>query len=192
MKRCFIYLCILTFVLTSFGFSTEDLNYKLGAKVTNLSLKDLNGKEFDLEEILSRDDVKGLVLVFISVKCPASAFNDSRYIQHASKFKEDGILFAGISSNYDDSIEDLKEHAEQNKYNFPVLKDFNNVAADRFSAKSTPTAYLIDKKGLLRYKGRIDDSLKDPKKITETTLLNVVEEFLAGKELSVIQTRSGG
>ena len=118
--------------------------------------------------------------------------NDERYIQHAKNFKKDGVLFVGVSSNFSDSIENLQDYAKKKKYNFPVLKDHNNIIADRFAARTTPHAFFIDKEGVLRYHGRIDDSLNDATKVTDATLENVVKEYLSGKELSVTQTKPGG
>ena len=86
----------------------------------------------------------------------------------------------------------MKVYAKRTNYDFTVLKDWNNVIADRFDAQYTPHAYFVDKQGVLRYKGRIDDNHRRPQSVTENTLIDVVGEYLDGKELSVTETVSNG
>ena len=43
---------------------------------------------------------------------------------------------------------------------FPVLKDEGNIVADRLQANRTCEALVIDAKGVLRYRGAIDDQYR--------------------------------
>jgi len=168
------------------AFSGDDLKYNLGGKVTSLILKDLNGEEFNLDKTLAEEDIKGVVFVFLSYRCPASVRSDELYIKLAGEFKEKGILFYGIDANMrTENLEAMKTYAEKTKYNFPVLWDEGNVIADRFDAQKTPHAFFVDKESVLRYKGRIRTS-------KETTLANIIDEYLAGKKLSATETRPDG
>jgi hypothetical protein len=101
-------------------------------------------------------------------------------------------LFVGISPNYNESEENMRKYAEKVGYNFPVLKDHDNIIADRFMAMTTPHAFFVGKDSKLLYSGRIDDSNRDPEGVKDATLANAVDEYLAGKELSVTRTRPGG
>ena len=192
MKKFVVFSVIFIVASALGGFANDEITYELGKEVKGLKLKDLNGKEFDLDNVLKNDEVKGVVFVFISYTCPGSISNDSRYIQHTKNFKKKGVLFVGISPNYNESEENMKKYAEKLGYNFPVLKDHDNIIADRFAALTTPHAFLIGKDSKLLYSGRIDDSNRDPEKVKDATLANAVDEYLAGKELSVTRTRPGG
>jgi len=181
---------VLAFSLTASA--VDDLKYEIGKKVTNLILKDQDGAVFDLEKELAGENVKGVVFLFLSYKCPTSIACDDRYVQYAADFREKGILLVGINSNVTENVQDMKANAKKKKYNFPVFKDPGNVIADRFSAKKTPEVFFVDSKSVLRYRGRIDDSHNYPTRVKETTLANIIGEYLAGKELSVTVTQSVG
>jgi cytochrome oxidase Cu insertion factor (SCO1/SenC/PrrC family) len=193
MKRLMILCFIALFTISLFGFSVDDMKYTLGGKVSSLTLKDLDGKEFDLEKTLKGKDVKGVAFVFISYKCPASIARDSRYIQYAEKLQKNGVLFIGIDANMrTENAKDMKAYAKKMKYNFPILWDEGNVIADRFDAKTTPHAFFVDKKGVLCYKGRIDVNGSNNDIAKEATLANIVGEYVAGKDLSFTETKPDG
>ncbi len=166
---------------------------ELGKKVMNFALEDVTtGKEHSLHDMLSMEGVNGAVLMFVSKNCPVSKACDERYVKLAKKFKRDGILFVGINSNKTENVDEIRDSAKEMGYNFPVLKDWNNVVADQFDAKFTPHAFLIDKKGVLIYKGRIDDNHRKADKVTENTLSHVVGEYSRGEALSYTETKSVG
>ena len=78
---------------------------------------------------------------------------------------------------------------------FPVLKDFDQQAADAFGARRTPEAYLLDAGRVIRYHGRIDDQYgidfrRD--KPTRRDLKEALDELLAGRPISVPQTEASG
>ncbi|MFC1476978.1 redoxin domain-containing protein [candidate division KSB1 bacterium] len=203
MKKALTIILILTFGLTLFFCSGkkggdgsqaagEDIYYELGQKVTDFTLKDIYDTEFDLDATLAREDVNGVVFIFISKNCHTSLACDDRYVEYADEFLSDGILLVGINPNSDETIEEIKAHAEEQNFTFPVLKDWNNVMADRFDAMVTPEVYFIDKEGILIYHGRIDDSHDYPTRVQEKTLSIVVSEYLAGQELSYTDVRGPG
>ena len=188
MKKFLVLGIIALFAVSLLGLSGQDIKYPLGGKVTSLTLM-----EFDLEKTLAKEDVKGVVFVFLSYTCPASIACDGRYISYADDFKKKGILLYGIDANMrTENAADMKAYAKKKDYTFPVLWDEGNVIADRFDARTTPHAFFVDKKSVLRYKGRIDDSTNNPSGVKETFLANVISEYLAGKELSVTETRPDG
>ncbi|MCP4724628.1 MAG: redoxin domain-containing protein [bacterium] len=190
MKKALVVCVLLAFCFVMFGFG-EDLKYELDKKVTGLKLKDLDGKEFDLEKVLKQDDVKGVVFSFISYQCPGSIAYDSRYVEYTDVLAKKGILFIGVASNYNDTIEDFKKYSEKKGFNFPILVDKGNVIADRFSATKTPHVFFVDKKGTLIYKGAIDDN-RTPSMVKNRVLENVADEYLSGKKLSVKETAPFG
>ena len=182
----------LVLVLALAAFADDGMKYDIGKKVTGIALKDLNGKDFDLERTLAMKDVKGVVFIFVSEQCPVSRACDERYVEMAAEFEEKGIKMYGINPNFTESVEVMKKHAEKNDYNFRVLKDWNNVIADLFGALYTPHTYLIGKDATLLYKGRIDDNHRNAGKVKEKTLVNAVNTYLDGGKIKVAETMSNG
>ena len=99
MKKVFIIALVLVFTLVLLAFAVQDLKYELGKKVTGLTLKDHDGKDFDLEKVLADENTKGVVFIFISYRCPDSRGYDERYVKYAADFKKNGILLVGINAN---------------------------------------------------------------------------------------------
>lgn len=153
---------------------------KMDKEVPNFTLKDSMDKEHSLKE-LSRDK-KATVVMFISTECPVSNAYNERIITLYKDYKDQGIQFIGINSNKNESVEEIAEHNEANNFHFLVLKDLKNEIADSFGARRTPEIYLLDEKRILRYRGAIDNSQKDP----ETHYLReVLDLVVAGKEIPV-------
>jgi len=138
-----------------------------------------------------KSDRQATVIVFIGVQCPVSnAYND-RYIALAAEYSSKGVQFVAINSNQNESVEKVANHARQNKFTFPVLKDPVSAVADAYGANHTPEAFVIDSRGNIVYHGRIDDS-QDPDSVQSHDLANALDDILAGKPVSKPETKAFG
>ena len=161
---------------------------KLDEKVPNFTLEDYTGKEHSLHDYLKH---KGIVVMFIATQCPISNAYNERMADLYKSYTPKGIVFLGINSNKQESIEEITEHSKKHGFEFPVLKDWKNVIADKFDAMVTPEIYLIDSTGVLRYHGRIDDS-RNLAKVSQHDLQDVLDAYLAGKPLPKRETKAFG
>ena len=177
--KLFARILALTFIFTLASSVIADTDtVKMGKDVPNFTLKDAMDKEHSLKDL--SHDKKATVLMFISTECPV--FNDynERIVALHNDYKDQGVQFIGINSNRNESVEEIAEHNKTNKFDFVVLKDLENKIADKFVAKRTPEVYLLDEKRILRYRGAIDNSQKNP----ETHYLReTLDLVLAGKEI---------
>ncbi len=192
MKKVMTIILISVLACAIVALANDGLKYEVGKKVSDIKLNDHDGKDFNLEKTLVQDGVKGVVFIFVSEQCPVSRACDERYVELASEFRAQGVELIGINSNYTESIAIMKKHAEKNDYNFRILKDWNNVIADRFEALYTPHAYFIGKDGTLLYKGRIDDNHRNAGKVNERTLADAVHAYVGGNKIAVTETMSNG
>src|SRR5262249_23926771 len=65
-----------------------------------------------------------------------------------------------------------------------LLRDMGNDVADRFGAKRTPEAFILDQDRVIRYRGRIDDQYDvgiQRQTAAHHDLIDALEELLAGK-----------
>ena len=169
----------LLFVFTLFSgvFAADDI-VKMDKEVPNFTLKDAMDKEHSLKD-LGRDK-KATVVMFISTQCPVSNHYNERIIALYNDYKDQDVQFIGINSNRNESVQEIAEHNKTNKFDFVVLKDLKNEIADKFGARRTPEVYLLDEKRILRYRGAIDNSQKNP----ETSYLReTLDLVIAGKEI---------
>ncbi|MDQ3815258.1 MAG: redoxin domain-containing protein, partial [Armatimonadota bacterium] len=136
-------------------------------------------------------DNKATVVIFMSTRCPVSNGYNERMADLARTFSEKGVRFIGVNANKEESPEIIAEHAKQQGFSFPVLKDSDNAIADRFDAKVTPEAYVIDAKGNLSYHGRIDDN-KNADEVKNRDLRAAIEAVVAGQPVPVKETTAFG
>lgn len=160
----------------------------IGATIADFKLPDADGKEHALSSLKGKN---GAVLIFISTRCPVSNGYNERMEKLAQEYKARGVQVIGINSNTGESAADIKQHATEKRFTFPVLKDTNNVIADRLGAQVTPEAYLLDAGLKLVYRGRIDNS-RNGDAISATELRDALEATLAGKPVEKTEARAFG
>ena len=77
------------------------------------------------------------------------------------------------------------------RHPFVYLKDADSAVAKSFGAKVTPHVYVVDGKGVLRYRGYIDDSAK-PAERSRTGLTDALDALVAKKDVQTSETRAFG
>jgi peroxiredoxin len=129
--------------------------------------------------------------MFWSCVCPnVQPYND-RIGEFIKEYQSKGITFFAINANSTETVAEVKAHAEKNAYPFPVLKDADNVVADKLGATRTPEVFVISPDRTILYHGRISDN-KVKEQETSLDLKNALDEILAGKEVTVKTTKSFG
>ncbi|MGC8784529.1 MAG: redoxin domain-containing protein [Armatimonadota bacterium] len=169
--------------------SSANWQAKLGQPIPNFQLPRAdNGK---MESLYGDRKQKATVIMFIATRCPVSNAYNERMRTIAQEYMAKGVRFVGINSNVIEPTQEVAEHAKQNRFPFPVLKDEGNKIADRFNAQFTPEIFVVDAKGVLRYRGRIDDS-QNPANITSHDLRDTLDALLAGKNPPCAETKAFG
>ncbi len=108
--------------------------------IQNFTLTDYNGKKHSLADY---KESQAIVVMFIATQCPVSNAYNSRMAKLYDDYHSKDITFLGINSNKQESVEEIKKHSKENGFEFPVLKDNNNVIADKFQASFTPEIYEV-------------------------------------------------
>lgn len=157
-------------------------------KAENFKLKDYNGKEYQLSDFKNS---KATVIMFIATQCPVSNAYNTRMAQLYADYKDKRVTFLGINSNMQEGVDEIKDHAKSNKLDFIILKDHNNLIADKFDASFTPEIYVLNGNSEILYHGRIDDSRRESDVKTKD-LRAALDEILSGKKVSVPKTKAFG
>jgi peroxiredoxin len=157
-------------------------------KISNFTLEDYNGFKHSLTDYSAS---KAIVVIFISTQCPVSNAYNERMVQLNKDFSGKGIVFIGINSNKQESVLEMKEHAKNNGFLFPILKDHNNIIANAFSSSVTPEVFVLNPKLDVLYHGRIDDSRRISE-VRSEDLRSALEAILAGKSIAVRETKAFG
>jgi thiol-disulfide isomerase/thioredoxin len=167
------------------GFTLKD---ETPMKVENFTLEDYNGAKHSLSDY---GNSKAVVLMFIATQCPVSNSYNDRMNSLYKDYSDKQVSFVAINSNKAESIEDIKSHAKEKGFKFPVLKDWNNVVANKLGATVTPEIYVLNPGLEILYHGRIDNSSKVDK-VTSNDLRNVLDEILNSKPIAVRSTKAFG
>ncbi len=157
-----------------------------GSPIPDFSLPGVDGRTYSPS---SFSDAEVLVIVFSCNHCPYAIASEDRLIElrnrHAPR-----VQFALINSNDaerypEDGFNEMTVRAREKKYPFPYLRDESQETARAFDAVCTPDIFVFDKSRRLRYNGRIDDNWQSPEKVSRRDLETVLEDLLAGREISI-------
>jgi peroxiredoxin len=161
--------------------------FKLGSKVTDFSVQDVDGKSISFATL--RGPIT--VVTFISVQCPVSNGYNQRMNALFKDYSPKDVKFIFVNANRTESAGDVRNHAKSVGFVFPVYKDDGSVLADRFDAQVTPESYVIDSAGIIRYHGAIDDSQNEAR-IRTRGLRLALDALLSGKPVEVAEIKAFG
>jgi peroxiredoxin len=169
----------------------------IGQPVKDFQLKDVmseDGKTYSLADYKGK---KAVVLVWISEKCDITWRYEKRTGELMKEFGKDTQFFA-VASSANDTAVSIKKYAESKNYGMPVLDDVKSAAAIYFGAVSTPTYMIIDKEGVLRYRGACDDLqagkdfASDESNAKERYVHSALKAILEGKDIPVTEKKGFG
>jgi len=128
------------------------------------------------------------VLFFISSDCPISNSYAPEIQRLCGEYGNKGI---GCSLVYEDVGLDtiaMRKHLKEYRYDgMSAVIDRNRKIAKRAKATVTPEAVVIDSRGEIRYRGRIDNQFGvgiHKQKATTHELATAIDELLADKAVS--------
>jgi len=150
-------------------------------------------------ETVSLDDVmgeNGVIVAFECNHCPYVIASIDRMNKMCTRSAEMGIGFVGINSNNaamypDDSFENMVKRAEKGMP-YSYLHDETQEVATEWGAERTPEFFLINSEGIVVYKGRLDNSPRDPTQASTSELQDAVDALLMGAEITNPRTSSIG
>ena len=173
------------------------MTLNIGDKAVEYSLKNANeeigGQLLTLEQSVMDN---GLVLVFECNHCPYVVASVDRMNKMSEYCKSNQIGFVGINSNdasvyANDSFEHMVKRAK-NGMPYAYLYDESQEIAHAYGAKRTPEFFLFDSDNTLVYRGRMDDSPRDPSQVSTSELNDAIDAMLDGRSPDITETESIG
>jgi peroxiredoxin/mono/diheme cytochrome c family protein len=165
----------------------------LGRSLGDFALKDYRGRDWSPQDFAEHPV---LVVAVIGIECPLAKMYAHRLQQIADEFATEKIGVVALDSNRHDSITEIAAFARQHELKYPILKDLNNVLADRLGAERTPTVYVLDRDRKVRYAGRIDDQYsvggKSRPEPSRHDLKEAIRDLLAQRDVRVAETEATG
>jgi peroxiredoxin len=127
------------------------------------------------------------VVVFTCNHCPYALAWHDRILAVARDYADRGVRFLAVNPNdaerYPaDSLDAMKERvAADGGWPIPYLHDESQEVARAFGAKTTPDVFVIDREGILRYRGAPDGDHRDPSQ-DAAWLREALDAVLAGEQ----------
>lgn len=145
--------------------------YGIGDIVKDFSLENVDGSMVSLASL--GEDVKGATVVFTCNTCPYAVMYEDRLVELSAKAKAAGYPIIAIMPNDleikpGDSLEKMKERAEEKGFDFPYIIDAKQEVFPQFGATKTPEVYILNKtdEGFqVVYNGAIDDNHEEPEAV---------------------------
>ena len=127
-----------------------------------------------------------VVVIFTSNFCPYSRKYEDRIKELHNTYSPQEIDFLLVNPNDtpDDSVEEMQKKAQSTGYDFPYLKDHDQVLKNIMGASRTPEAYLLRPvpNGFeLVYQGAIDDNPQTAQDVEFQYLKSAIDRSLNGQ-----------
>jgi len=171
----------------------------IGSPAPDFTLPDLDGKSVHLSDFRG----KVVVLEWFNPECPfvKASHTQGSLVRSPGMHLTEGAVWLAINSGAPGKQgagpDKSRAGAEKFAMKYPILIDETGAVGKLYGAERTPHMYVVDAKGVLVYRGAIDNS---PDGIgespTDGKLVNYVEEavhaVLAGKPPAVAETKAYG
>jgi peroxiredoxin len=171
----------------------------IGSPAPDFSLPDIDGKVVRLADYRG----KVVVLEWFNPECPfvKAAHTKGSLVSAAKKHAGDGVVWLAVNSGAPGKQGAGADKSRAGKASFalehPILIDESGAVGKLYGAERTPHIYVIDSKGVLVYRGAVDNS---PDGIGESPsdgkLTSYVDEAVgavrAGKTVAVAETKAYG
>lgn len=114
---------------------------------TNFKLSDYKGK-------------KSVYLVFWNTWCHYCLKKVPKLKHTQDNFSED-IEIIAVNTTRKDSVDEMKEFQQRFNINYPLAFDTGEKVTDLYNVWGTPTEFIIDINGVIRYRDNVPDSLEN-------------------------------
>jgi len=143
---------------------TETPVCDFGQPAPDFRLPGTDGKHYTLQELRGPN---GLLVMFICNHCPYVKAVIDRILRDVRDLQQEGIGAVAIMSNDptdypEDSFDNMKKIASELNFPMPYLLDASQEVAKTFGAVCTPDFFGYNRDLQLQYRGRLDESRKDP------------------------------
>jgi len=152
----------------------------IGEKAPAFALPDTEGT------VHEPGGAEATVVVFTCNHCPYALAWHERIVEVARDYADRGVKVAAINPNDaerypGDSLGAMRDRVEKGVFDgVPYLRDESQEVARAYDAKTTPDVFVIDRDGVLRYRGAPDGDYDDPNQ-NAAYLRDALDALLEGR-----------
>lgn len=158
-----------------------------------LNFTDIDGIE---HAVPCKKGTRGVVLVFINTECPIANAYHPTLRRLREEFSDSRFDFVMVHADANLKTDAARKHQKDYEITWPIVLDSGNKIARYLAAKVTPEAIVVDAKGDVLYRGRIDDRYQDygrkrPEPATHD-LKVAMQAIVEGKSVPTPETKAIG
>lgn len=164
----------------------------IGAPVPDVAFVDLAGEAHTLHDLAAPG---GLVVVCTALACPVTKAYTPLLNEVAAAAERAGYAFLALAPEALDDADALRAKAQRVGWRFSVTRDPGFSLCDALGVRRTADCFLLDRTGVLRYRGAIDDRIgfgyvrATPR---ARLLLDAIEALAAGRDVAQPATEAPG
>ena len=160
--------------------------------VEDFTLPDTDGNSVRLAPA----DADATVVAFTCNHCPYALAWHDRLNDVAREYAPRGVRLLFVNANdatrYPrDSAEAMKARVDRGQFAAPYLHDESQAVARAWGARTTPDIFVVDRDGILAYRGAPDADHGDPA-LRAQWLRSALEAVLAGRPVAQPETEPVG
>jgi peroxiredoxin len=169
---------------------------EVGKPAPDFTLNDLSGKPHKLSDLRG----KRVVLEWFNPDCPFVKYAHTKgpLKDMAARYARQGVVWLAVNSGapgkQGHGAKRNQDAAKEFALGHPILVDERGTVGRLYGAKATPHMYVIDEKGILRYRGAIDNAPLGEAK--EGAPVNYVDAAFAdlqgGRPVKIADTKAYG
>lgn len=171
------------------------MDTRIGKYAPDFELPGIDDQVHHLRRYLEKFRAVGVISM--CNRCPYVGLYIDKLKQLQTELGKDGFTLIGVNGNIahndpSESFDSMKAFAREKQLNFPYLWDSTQDVTRSFGATKTPTAFLIDKDGVVRYRGQVDSNAQAQDKTEKSYLKNAVTSLFNSEEIAVTETEASG
>ena len=163
------------------------------AQQPQINLRDVNGVQHRQTDWTNK---RAIVIFFTTVDCPLS----NGYVPEMNRIQKEyaarGVAFYAVEADITANDPDVRQHAKEFGFTYPVLIDKRQSLVRLTGATGTPEVAVLSGNGKVLYLGRIDNRVEDFDKrrnvVTEHDLKDALEAVLGGRPVARPRTQVVG
>ncbi len=137
-------------ILFLFCLSGMAIGAEVGQPSPGFQIKTVKGDLVDFQDLKGE---KPVFLVFWATWCVKCREEVADINDLYAKLAPKGMEFLAVDVGVNDSVKKVEKFIVKYKLDYPVAFDKDGMVTKVFGIQGTPTLIIIDKKGIIRYKG---------------------------------------
>ncbi len=172
----------------------ETVNTPIGSYAPDFELPGIDNQVHHLSRYLEKFRAVGVIAM--CNHCPYVNLYLERLKNIQAEFAPQGFTLMGMNGSatqqITENLDQMKAFAQSHQLNFPYLLDSTQDVTRSFGASKTPMAFLVDKNGIVQYKGQIDNHPQEPSSLGEDYFRDAIAALFKGQAINLPETEPAG